>query len=254
MIAVRWEIELGAAKPGMARASGYWVVVLCLLAGMGCSQSKKPLGGWAAITPNTAIAVAPALNFSGSADFDPVKVADILASELSQVPGVAVIGVNRVLAILAEQGTGRIESPEHALAICDRLGADAIVVFAVTEYDAHTPVVGIVAQMYGRETEERSFDPVATSQAARPFPVTGDRQSSRPWAQSQRTFNARHDVVQEAVKAYAESRNATDGPYGWKRYVASQEWYLRFCSHTVCRDLLEQSGRLPVSAVAAGGE
>jgi hypothetical protein len=211
------------------------------------------LGGWAAISPNTAIAVAPALNFSGSLDFDPVKIADILASELSQVPGVAVIGVNRVLAVLAEQGVDRIRSPEHALAICDRLGADAIVVFAITEYDAYTPVVGIAAQMYGREMEQRGFEPAATSQTARPFAVVDQPRSTRPWAQSQRTFNARLKVVQDAVEEYAESRNATGGPYGWRKYLASQEWYLRFCGHTVCRDLLEQSGRLPVS-VAVGEE
>ncbi len=208
------------------------------------------MGGWAAITPNTAIAVAPALNFSGSADFDPVKIADILASELSQVPGVAVIGVNRVLAVLSEQGVDRIQSPEHALAVSERLGADAIIVFAVTEYDAYTPIVGIAAQMYGRQAEASQVDPVAASRMARPFPVMDDRASYRPWSQSQRTFDSRQDVVRDALEDYAESRSAGGGPYGWKKYLASQEWYLRFCCHTVCRDLLEQSGRMPVTAVA----
>jgi len=225
-----------------------WAAVLCLIVGTGCSHTKKTLGGWAAISPNTAIAVAPALNFSGSSDFDPVKVADVLASELSQVPGVAVIGVNRVLAVLAEQGVDRIVSPEHALAVSERLGADAIVVFAVTEYDAYTPVVGVAAQMYGKDVSESRFDPVATSRMARPFPVSAAQTSLRPWAQSQRTFNAQHDTVRHAVQEYADSRNAGRGPYGWKKYIASQEWFLRFCCHTVCRDLLEQSGRMPVAA------
>jgi hypothetical protein len=242
---------------GVTRRRGGLAVCLAVamcLGAAGCSQAKKPLGGWAAITPNTAIAVAPALNFSGSADFDPVKVADAFASELSQVPGVAVIGVNRVLAVLAEQGANRIQSPEHALAVCDRLGADAIMVFAVTEYDAYTPVVGIAAQMYGRQTQGPQTDAVATSRMARPFPVPEARESLRPWAQSQRTFDARHEIVRDALEEYAKSRNAGDGPYGWKKYVASQEWYLRFCCHTVCQDLLEQSGRMPVSTVALRGE
>ena len=253
MIAERERITADGIGGRAAWSVCCWSLAWFVLTGFGCTQTQKPLGGWAAITPDTAIAVAPALNFSGSRDFDPVKVADILASELSQVPGVAVIGVNRVLAVLAEQGVDRIQSPEHALAVCERLGADAIVVFAVTEYDAYTPVVGIAAQLYGVELGGRGFERASASGTARPFAVAEEPRSVRPWSQSQRTFNARLDVVQEALKEYAESRSAAGGAYGWRKYLASQEWYLRFCGHTVCRDLLEQSGRLPLS-VAVGRE
>ena len=97
-------------------------------------------------------------------------------------------------------------------------------------------------------------DPVATSRMARPFPVADGRESVRPWAQSQRTFDSRHEVVRAALEDYAKTRNGPGGPYGWKKYLASQEWYLRFCCHTVCRDLLEQSGRMPVETVVARGE
>lgn len=247
MIAIGTSCRAGRADRGTILRV---VLAVACLSIVGCSHSRKPIGGWAAITPNTAIAVAPALNFSGSADFDPVRIADILASELSQVPGVAVIGVNRVLAVLAEQGVDRIQSPEHALAVSERLGADAIIVLAVTEYDAYTPIVGIAAQMYGRPIETSQVDPVAASRMARPFPVVDDRGSHRPWSQSQRTFDSRQDVVRDALEDYAESRNGGGGPFGWKKYLASQEWYLRFCCNTVCRDLLEQSGRMPVTAVA----
>jgi len=40
------------------------------------------------------IAVAPALNLSGSADFDPDRFADLMASELSYADGVSVIPVS----------------------------------------------------------------------------------------------------------------------------------------------------------------
>jgi len=112
--------------------------------------------------------------------------------------------------------------------------------------------VGIAAQMYGKDVEETRFDPVATSRMARPFPIAAEQTAIRPWSQSQRTFNAQHDVVRHAVQEYAESRSAERGPYGWKKYIASQEWFLRFCCHTVCRDLLEQSGRMPVAAASDG--
>ena len=104
-----------------------WGMLLGLLLGIttGCSQSQERLDGeWVASQPpDTVIAVAPALNFSGNAQFDPVQVADLMASELSELPQIGVIGVSRVLAVLAEQGVERIQSPEHALQVCENLGA-----------------------------------------------------------------------------------------------------------------------------------
>jgi len=201
------------------------------------------------------VAVAPALNFSGSAQFDPVKVADLIASELSSFRGIGVIGVSRVLAILAEQGVGQIQSPEHALDVCDRLGADAILVFAVTEYDAYTPVVGMAAQLYGRRSAGPALDPVATSRMARPFPVASRADATRPRAQVQRVFNATHEAVQRDVRRYAESRSAQGSPYGWRKYLASQECFLRYCSFTIARELIvRQMDRGAVVNLAAAGE
>ncbi len=195
------------------------------------------------------IAVAPALNFSGSSNFDPAKVGDLMASELSSVPGLGVVGVNRVLAILAEQGVVQIQSPEHALQICDRIGADAILVFAVTEYDPYRPVVGIAAQVFSRRgSRAPDLDPVATSRMARPFPVAPRADAMRPAAEVQRVFDGAHDDIQHAVHEYAERRNAEKGPYGWRKYLVSQEWYLRFCCYTVAHELMEQA---PTSLVAA---
>ena len=187
---------------------------------------------------HTTVAVAPGVNASGS-PLDTIRVADLMASELSQLPGVGVIGVNRVLAVLAEQGVDRIQSPDHALMVCERLGADAIVVFAVTEYDAYTPVVGLVAELYGPQADRPQLDPVATSRAARPFPVAGAAEQRRPWAQVQRTFNADHESVREEVEEYAESREGRESPFGWRKYLASQELFLRFCCWTVSRQLVK---------------
>lgn len=230
-------------------------VLLGVLLGIatGCSQSQERLDSeWAASQPpNTVIAVAPALNFSGSAQFDPIHVADLMASELSELAGIGVIGVSRVLAVLAEQGVERIQSPEHALQVCERLGADAIVVFAVTEYDAYTPIVGLAAQLYGPRPQGPKLDPVATSRMARPFPVVSPREALRPWAQTQRTFHAEHEDVRCELRRYAEPRSAGRSPYGWRKYLASQTWYLRFCCHVVVGDLMQQSAAEPTGAPAS---
>jgi hypothetical protein len=221
-------------------------MVPVLLLGMlsfqaGCSQEKKPkcVVVVPSFPPGTSIAVAPPINASGSPDIDTVKVADLMASELSSFPGIGVIGVNRVLAVLAEQGMPQIMSADHALAICDRLGADAIVVFAVTEYNPYTPVVGLVAELYGRERSREPVDPVATSRMARPFPMPPEETGLRPWAQVQRTFNAEHEAIQDEVEEYADARDANETPFGWRKYLASQEYYLRYCCYSVARELVQ---------------
>lgn len=208
----------------------------------GCSGPKsQPLvdSFASSLPPGTSVAIAPPINASGSADVDMLKVADLMASELSTIRGVGVIGVNRVLAVLANQGVMQITSADHALAVCDHLGADAIIVFAVTEYNPYTPVVGLVAEIYGRQAESVQMDPVATSRMARPFPVPPDVGAPKPWAQVQKTFNASHDKVQKSVREYADSRDAHKTPFGWRKYLASQENYLRYCCYTVARELVQ---------------
>ncbi|MEE9294945.1 MAG: hypothetical protein V3W34_08310 [Phycisphaerae bacterium] len=184
------------------------------------------------------IAVAPALNVSGTAQLDPNRVADLMASELSYVADIEVIPVNRVLAVLADQGRERVESPGHALEIAKILGADAILVFAVTEYDAYDPpVVGLAAQLYGKRRRPRTvrFDPVAESRAASPSRQWENDSPLAPIAQAERVFDASHEWVCAAVRRFAESRSADASPFGWRKYIASQQSYLRFCCHETIR-------------------
>lgn len=186
----------------------------------------------------TIIAVTPALNFSGNPNFDSVVVADLMASELSGFSGVGVIGVNRTLAVLAEQGVGRIQSARHALDVCDRLGADAILVFAITEYDPYTPVVGVTAQLYARRPLVAGPLPDGGDEV--PASAPADPRVLRPAAECQQVFNAAHERVRNAVQNYADKRKGGESPYGWRQYVVSQERFLRFCCHAIARDLLKQ--------------
>ncbi len=204
--------------------------------------------------PATLVAVAPALNFTGADEFDPVAVADLMSSEMSSIPGLGVIGPNRVMAILVEQGARRIQSPEHALQIAERVGAESILVFAITEYDAYTPVVGLAAQLYAKQPGAPYLDPVAASRMARPFPVPDRQDTLIPVAQVQRVFNAEHDDIRRDVKTYAKSREAKDSPYGWEKYLKSQQLYLRFCCYAVADELMQQQGRGAVMALAADAE
>ena len=199
------------------------------------------------------IAVAPALNFSGGSDFDASSVADLMASELSYLEGVDVIPVSRVLAVLARQGRQEVGSPSHALEIIDELGADAILVFAVTEYDPYNPpIVGIAAQLYGfrRGASLGSIDPILVSRQARPFGLCSRVSATAPLAQAERVFDATQDYVARDVKAYAGRHQQGLGSLGWEKYLVSQRHYLRYCCHAILKELAS-SGDLSTVAVSS---
>ena len=219
-------------------------LVVCLLCGCGAKRVDSIRLANDTLGPMT-IAVAPALNVSGSSDFDPNRVADLMSVELGAVEGIEVIPVNRVLAVLSDQKRPRVESPEHAIEIARVLGADAVLVFAITEYDAYDPpIVGISAQLYGQRRSHRvaAFDPVDESRRAAPSRVSGVESSLAPLAQAERVYDASHEWVSEEVRRFAEARGADASPFGWRKYLASQLHYIRFCCYATVRALIQPDG------------
>jgi len=191
------------------------------------------------------IAVAPAINLSGSADFDPNRFADLMASELSFVEGVRVIPVSRVLGILAAQRLERVESAVHAEQLARWVGADAILVFAVTEYDPYDPPsIGISAQLFGSRprTGIELPGPVDPNQPVVREVVPPEKAGVHVLAESQRVFNASHERIVREIRLFARQRNADESPYGWRRYVVDQQRYMRFCCHATVYALLAGGG------------
>ena len=218
---------------------------ILLVAGCGIEKRTEPV-----VVPNQTlgpmtIAVAPAINLSGSTDFDPSRFADLMASELSFAEGMSVIPVSRTLGMLAVQGLDQVESPAHALELAGLLGADAILVFAVTEYDPYDPpTIGISAQLYGTRSRsrDRALDPVALSRQASLAGAGAPTGARRILAQSQRVFDASHDSVVADIQRFAQTRRGDRSPYGWRRYVVSQRGFIRYCCHATIRGLLTNRG------------
>ena len=222
-------------------AAGMISVLLALSASGGCGQSRSsPVRIANSVLGPLTIAVAPALNFSGSSDFDRSAVADIMASELGSVVGVEVVPVSRVLAVLNEQGRDEIASPAHAQEVVDRLGTDAILVFAVTAYEPYDPpIVGITAQIYGarRRGANGGVDPVRLSREASAPAVETVSASFGPLAQAEEVFDASHGITEDRVKEFAERRDATGSPFAWRLYMKSQRHFVRYCCHQTLRTL-----------------
>jgi hypothetical protein len=210
----------------------------------GCSQKKvatQNVGNpW--LGPMR-VAVAPALNFSGRLDFDRDVVADLMASELAQVDGFEVLPVSRVLAVLGQQPLPAVQSPAHAGQIAAALGADALLVFAITEYNPYEPpVIGITAQLYrrGAAADVAGHDPVGVAGSAGERVVASVAAADVPLAQSTHVYNSAHEDIAEAVRKYASDRDADHDPFGARRYTASQQHYLRFCCHETIRELVQR--------------
>lgn len=231
-------------------------VLGAVLTVVGCADRKAGLTVETPFPPGFSIAVAPILNFSGQFDLDPVQAADLLASELTSFGSVVVLPVNRVVAALAAEGRLQVESPQHALDIADAVGADALVVAGITEYDAYTPIVGVVLQMYtAANTSESALDVVAVSRRADdPMATTAMADARWPAAQIQRVYNASHGDVLSAVRDYAEPRSAGESPFGWRQYVKVQKLYLRFCWHDALERLMKQQFRQHAVLASSGSE
>src|SRR5690242_13300701 len=130
----------------IVRAGCSLAILLAAVAVGGCLDSslkKKPEPIESLIGspyPNVAtIAIAPAINLSGSRDVDPLAVSDALYGELQQVPGLNVIPLNRVLFAMRQLNIRTIDDPVQAQRIAEGLGAQGLVVPAVTAFDPYNP-------------------------------------------------------------------------------------------------------------------
>ncbi|MCC6652130.1 MAG: hypothetical protein IT348_13340 [Candidatus Eisenbacteria bacterium] len=230
---------------------GMWpATVLVAVMTAGCQRSQQQRPELVIANPHLGrmtIAVAPALNQSGSLEFDTNRVADAMAVELSFAEGISVVPVSRVLAALSAQGASGVTSPEHALELTRLLGVDAILVFSVTEYDPHEPPsIGITGQLYGKRAGEglRRVDPVALSREAGLSGQAGPAAPAGLLAQTQRVFDASHGGVADEVREFAAGREGLESPYGWKLYLVSQQHFMRFCCHATVRALMNGGGEV----------
>ncbi len=200
------------------------VALLVAVVAAGCGGRSKSAAEPPPPPPPRVLVVAPVLNLSGSRDFDPLKVTDLVASEFLSYDNVTVVPVNLALAELARRGQSAIETPQDAAELAQALGADATIVTAVTEYSPYEPpVIGLTMQWYAAA-------PAGLSETPHPGPR---------W-QLQRVFNAADEQVQREIRDFAARRDGSAGPYGWRRYLRTQEGYVRYASWSLIGPMLQR--------------
>lgn len=219
----------------------------------GCAQQTHPNDANPSSPPRVLV-IAPILNLSGSQDFDPIKLTDLIASEFLSFPGVAVIPVNRTLAELGLRGKAFIETPADAVELASVLGADATIVISVTEYYPYDPpVVGLIMQWYAAGPARADSSGPAGNVPGVTQPLSVADMNAPRW-QVQRVFNAADGGVQKQVREYAEHREGGHSPYGWRKYTKSQELYVRYCGWALIQTMLrlDSGSRVAVEAHEAG--
>lgn len=216
---------------------------LSLAGSAGCAHKEQDVIVATALSEPMVFAVAPVLDFTGTFALDPLKAADLLASELTFVDGATVLPVSRIAAILTAQGKLQIESPDHAVEVARLAGADAIIVAGVTEYDPYTPTIGVAVQLYRAwAASAGGFDARTTSRAARAVSTEGEGHfdgNSSLLAQTQVIYNGTHAHVTDLIKAYARHRQE-ELQMGWRQYLKVQTLFIRFCWHDALTRLLSR--------------
>lgn len=235
------------------RRSALLVMIPILI---GCSfRSSKYMKYPANPYPHVrAIAVAPFLTDSlghgehgnGAAAHEDrgMQAAEIFANELAQVPGVRVIRPGHVKDVVLRDAS-RIANVQEALAAAKKLGADAIIVGCVTDYDPYPPPrAGIAIQMFAENPEARNpaGDPTSEVLSGRPLAVTPAEQRFLVIA-FERVFDAHQAATRAELRDYAESFTPEDrGFQGEGYFLGVYDRYLHFCANVMIRELLASSG------------
>jgi hypothetical protein len=225
-----------------SRAATRFIIPLACLTLAGCGLTSKkalpPPVEFPMVSPYAGVhtlAVAPAINLSGNRDFDPLVVSDILFAELQQVPGLNVLPLNKTLLAMQRLGVRSIDDPAVAQRLAELLGADGLVIPAVTAYDPYNPPsVGMVLQMY----TPASGRPV--SLAIRPNTSTSaEDYQGQPVAQVNGVFNATNQSVLHELRNYARGRTEYDSALQEKKFLVDADAYMRFVCHAMVRRLME---------------
>jgi hypothetical protein len=218
---------------------GMVLAATVLVAGQGCACHERVTPQ--PVSPPRVLVVAPVLNLSGSQDFDALKVTDLVASEFQSFPDVAVVPVNLALAELERRGKSAVESPEDAVELARALGADATIVTGVTEYSPYAPpVIGWVMQWYAVPPRPAESPATGPDESGATGSRISDARPPGPRYQVQRVFNAADEDVLEQVRSFARERDGHQSPYGWRKYIRSQELYVRFSCSATIRSILAQ--------------
>ncbi len=232
--------------------SGHWrvsclglLLVVCGACAPDHEVAEPPLA-----PPPSVVAVAPVINLSNRDDWDPIRVTDFLTMELQARPEFIVVPTARVLAALTVLGRDTIRTPDDVRALGRELGADLVMVGAVTEFDPYDPPrVAWTLQMYlvhpPVTADWPALDPVAASRQPSGLGVIPPEaaRGEAPVLQVQTLADASWDRTRARMRDYGKERNGHQSPFGWAVHGKSQQLFLRFSCQDAILTMTEEMER-----------
>jgi hypothetical protein len=211
------------------------LTLLCALALAGCEdlfggdkKTKPEPVEYTLMSPYKGVhslAVAPAINLSGTHDFDVLTVSDALFEELQQVGGLNVLPLNKTLIAMQRLNIRTIDSPLTAQKLAEFLEVDCLIIPSVTTFDPYNPPkMGMILQMY------------TPRHLSRDNTVTSDRQ---PVSQVSAVFNASNQTVLRELRDFAQGRTQYDSALQDERFLMDADAYTRFVCHAMVRRMIE---------------
>ncbi|MDQ7780040.1 MAG: hypothetical protein RDV41_10070, partial [Planctomycetota bacterium] len=193
-------------------------------AGCGTFASVKYFGNPANPFPNVrTVAVAPFVNLSAEPSVDFIEVADIFAGELAQFPG---FQVRRPAVLIADARQHGVPLPfpdvSAAVKLAQAVGADAIVIGAITEYDPYYPPrVSVALQLvHAGEKIDPVMDISPWVESGRPLAIQRE-DAPRLLAMFEDTFDSSKRFVRMEIQGYAKTHISDD------RVFEEDETFLR---------------------------
>lgn len=209
------------------------------------------------------LAIAPTINLSGSRDFDPLVVSDTLYAEAQQVQNLNVLPLNKTLIAMQRLRITAIDDPAAAQRVAQYLGADGLIISAVTAYDPYNPpVVGMRLQMYtppaaipataaATAAPEPTFHAATNSGTVRANPdrptLVADVAPAapeplvlrQPVSQVAAVFNATNQSVLRELETFVRGRTQYDSAMMDRKYLLDSDAYMRFVCNAMMRRLMD---------------
>jgi len=206
-------------------------------------------------------AVYPLRNESGTSLAQSAQITDAVVAAAAQTRNLRVLPLNRTLEAMMALDLKSLATPDDARNLAEAMGADGIILGAITAWDPYTPTAGLSLALYIRPgilddqqaaaVDARALTWQPTDYAY--FPSSG--YPDAPASSVAEHLDGKSHAVQMAVRDYAEGRSDPATALGWRRYLASAPLFTEFAAwHAVGRLLDREWIRLaarPVRSAAA---
>ncbi len=200
-------------------------------------------------------AIAPAINLSGTQEFDPLTVSDTLFAEMQQVQGLNVLPLNKTLLAMQRLGVRNIDDPRIAQQLATMMGVDGLVIPAVTAYNPYNPpTIGMILQIYTPveslgtakapadapvKIKTESLPPNSTDVAVAEMTDRPPQPLSQPVAQVNAVFNSTNQTVLHELQSFSRGRTEYESALQDQKFIVDADSYLRFVCHAMVQRLMD---------------